>query len=93
MVRVKMSDVNEHLTDDEIIEIKAAEKRPIVYDEDSPQMTKKMLDQFHGFDFVTIRVSREIVNKAKSIDKDYQSFLSRIIEAAFNDNNLIRKCM
>ena len=51
VVRVKMSDVNEHLTDDEIKEINAAKKRPIVYDEDSPQMTKKMLDQFHGFDF------------------------------------------
>jgi hypothetical protein len=55
MVRVKMSDVNEHLTDDEIKEINAANKRPIVYDEDSPQMTKKMLDQFHGFGFGAMR--------------------------------------
>ena len=51
VVRVKMSDVNEHLTDDEIKEINAAKKRPIKYDEDSPKMTKNMLDQFHGFDF------------------------------------------
>ena len=51
MVRVKMSDVNEHLTDDEIKEINTAKKRPIKYDEDSPKMTKNMLDQFRGFDF------------------------------------------
>ena len=55
MVRVKMSAVNEHLTDDEIKEINAAKKRPIVYDEDSPQMTKKMLDQFHEFGFGAMR--------------------------------------
>ena len=92
MVRMKMSDINKNLTDEEIDEINGAGNMPIVYDEDSPKMTKKMLTQFHSFDSVPIRISRETLNRAKSIDKDYRGFLSRLLEAAFKDSNLIKKC-
>lgn len=48
MVRVKMNEIDTELTEDEIKELEEAEDRPIVYDVDSPQMTSKMLNQFHA---------------------------------------------
>ncbi len=93
MVRVKMSEVDERLTDTELKELSELDKRPILYDDDSPEMTQEMLDQFHRFDCIPIRVSRDTIQKAKSFDKDYRGFLSRLLEAAFNDNNLVKKCI
>ena len=55
MVRVKMNEIDTELTEDEIKELEEAEDRPIVYDVDSPQMTSKMLNQFHAFDAVSYR--------------------------------------
>ena len=37
---------NQHLTEEEIKELKALENRPIVYDEDCPKLTKEQLKQF-----------------------------------------------
>ena len=48
MVRVKMNEIDTELTEDEIKELEEAEDGPIVYDVDSPQMTSKMLNQFHA---------------------------------------------
>ncbi|MCR5774244.1 MAG: hypothetical protein K6G42_04085 [Lachnospiraceae bacterium] len=93
MVRVKMSDIDGNLTDEEKKEIEEAEKKPVVYDDDSPQMTSEMLKQFHAFDAVPIRVSRETIKKAKSYDRDYAGFLSRLIETAFADKDLLKKCI
>lgn len=93
MVRMKMTDIDENLTDEEKRELEQADNKPIVYDSDSPQMTDEMLKQFHAFDAVPIRVSRETIRKAKSYDRDYLGFLSRLIEMAFADKDLIRKCI
>ena len=92
MVRVKMSDIDYSLTDEEKREIEEAERKPIVFDDESPEMTQEMLKQFHAFDAVPIRVSRETIKKAKSYDKDYVGFLSRLIELAFSDKDLLKKC-
>ena len=56
-------------------------------------MTSEMLKQFHAFDAVPIRVSRETIKKAKSYDKDYAGFLSRLIEIAFADKDILKKCI
>lgn len=93
MVHMKMSDIETTLTEEEKKELEEAEDKPLLYDADSPQMTPEMLKQFHAFDAVPIRVSRETIQKAKSYDKDYLGFLSRLIEIAFADKDLIRKCI
>ena len=93
MVRMKMSDVESTLTEEEIKELEKTETIPITYDDDSPQMTAEMLKQFHDFDAVPIRVSPETIHKAKAYDKDYLGLLSRLIEVAFDDKDLIRKCI
>ena len=93
MVRVKMSEIDATLTDQEERELHEADSMPIVYDEDSPEMNRKMLNQFHSFDSIPIRVTSEMVMKAKTYDKDYASFMSRLLALAFNDTELIKKCI
>lgn len=93
MVRVKMSEIDSNLTDEELREIEAANTMPVVYDEDSPEMTDKMLREFHSFDAVPIRISRDALKRVKEYDKDYTSFLSRLLDLALHDNDLIKKCI
>ncbi|MEE3472954.1 MAG: BrnA antitoxin family protein, partial [Butyrivibrio hungatei] len=42
---------------------------------------------------VTIRLSSKSLSKAKSLGKGYTSVLSRILEEALDDDDLIRKCL
>ena len=65
MIRMKLSDIDYALTEGEKREIEAAESKPIVYDDDSPKMTGKMLKQFHAFDAVPICLSRETIKKCR----------------------------
>lgn len=44
--QIKYSELSEELTPEEIAELEALENRPIVYDEDCPEMTEEMLKQF-----------------------------------------------
>lgn len=44
--KIKLSDISTELTPEENAELEALENRPIVYDEDCPEMTEEMLKQF-----------------------------------------------
>ena len=46
MVKMTLNDVAPDLTEEEILELQAAEALEPVYDEDSPEMTSEMLLQF-----------------------------------------------
>lgn len=46
MANVTMNRLPAQLTDEEIAELEAAEKMPITFDDDSPEMTDEMLKQF-----------------------------------------------
>ena len=49
MAKISMSDISPELTPEELQELEAAEKMPVIFDEDCPEMTEKMLQQFHRF--------------------------------------------
>jgi uncharacterized protein (DUF4415 family) len=42
---------------------------------------------------LTLRVSTDTLNKAKSLGKGYTGILSRLIELALNDPDMIKKCL
>lgn len=46
MVRVPFESCHDPLTAEELKELEEATKRPIVYDEDCPKLTKEQLKQF-----------------------------------------------
>ena len=54
MAKVMMSEISAELTAEELREIEAASQRPVIYDEDCPEMTDEMLEQFHDFKAIPI---------------------------------------
>ena len=103
MVVRKDIDINKPLTEEEIKMLENAEKMPIVYDEDSPELTDEQFKQFRRVSemrqeerrkqTVTIRLSSKTLTKAKSLGKGYTSVLSRIIEEAFDDKEFLERCL
>lgn len=93
MAKVMMNSLPKDLTPEELAELEAAEKMPITFDSDCPEMTDEMLRQFHRMDKVAVRISPANMKKAKSLGPDYAETLSRLLDLALNDAELIRKCM
>ncbi len=100
MVRIKLNDLNKELSPEELKELEAAEKKEPVYDEDSPAMSMEQLMQFKRVNHqsrvkptISLRVSSDTLKKAKQYGKGYTGFLSRLLDAAINDEELIRKCI
>lgn len=93
MARVMMNSLPTELTPEELAELEAAEKMPITFDDDCPEMTNEMLKQFHRMDRVAVRISPANMKKAKSLGPDCAEILSRLLDLALNDAELIKKCM
>lgn len=102
MVR-KTIDVNKKPTEEQIQMLEKAAKMPIHYDEDSPELADEELAEFRRISeirngerrkqTVTLRISPQALKKARSLGKGYTSVLSRILENALNDNELIKRSL
>ena len=74
--------------------------RPITFDDDCPELTTEQLKQFARVSeknseerrkqTVTLRLSPQALRTAKSLGKGYTSVLSRILENALTDAELIK---
>jgi hypothetical protein len=93
MAKVTMTGLSAELSEEEIRELEALESREIVYDEDSPQMTEKMLSQFHRFATVPVQISQSNISTVRSFGKNYQSVLTRLLNLALQDTNLIKRVL
>ncbi len=92
-------DVSKPLTPEQIEMLEKAKQMPITYDEDCPELTEEQLKQFRRVSeirreerrkqTVTLRISPQALEKARSLGKGYTSVLSRILESVLNDNDLI----
>lgn len=66
---------------------------PIVFDEDSPELTEEMERKFiearkakpYSVEPLTIYVSSVTIEKAKMIGKDYMEILGRLLDQAVNE--------
>ena len=98
-MEIKLGDI----TEKQLMEIENAKRHDIVIDEDSPEITEEMMEQFRRVakekreerqkQVLTLRVSAETMKKAKSLGKGYTGILSRILEYALNDPEIIRRCL
>jgi uncharacterized protein (DUF4415 family) len=98
MVR-KEIDVNKPLTDAQIAMLQALADRPDEPDADCPELTEVQLSQFRRVaeqkreerrkQTVTLRLSPQALKKAKSLGKGYTSVLSRILENALDNPEII----
>lgn len=101
MIVRKNIDVSEPLTNEQLKTFEALKDRPIEFDEDCPELTEEELAQFKRISeerqaerrkqTVTLRLSPQSLKKAQSLGKGYTSVLSRILENALNDNELIKR--
>ena len=81
--------------------IKEAKKKPIVFDEDSPELTDEQLAEFkrvHEVNAnerrrqnVTLRLKPQTIKKAKALGKGYSGVLSRMVEDFLDDPAAIKK--
>lgn len=103
MIVRKENDFTKPLTKEQKKKLDELETRPVEFDEDCPELTDEQLSEFRRVSelrkeerrkkTVTIRLSSRSLNKAKSLGKGYTSVLSRILEKALDDDDLIRKCL
>ena len=91
------------LSKEELSQIKAAKKMPITYDKDSPKLTKDMLKEFKHYSMVkhndrlketmSLRVSKTTKEKLISLGKGYTGIVNRLIEYAFDNPKVLKKCL
>ena len=93
MAKVIMISLPAQLTPEEIEELAAAEKMPIIFDDDCPEMTDDMLKQFHRMDKISIKISPSNMKIVKSLGADSAKVLSRLLDLALNDTELLKRCM
>ena len=100
MVKMTANDLMQPLTEEELREIEETENREPVFDADSPEMNAAQLSQFRRMysmdrskQTVSLRLSRNTYNKARTYGKGYTSFLSRLLDEAINDEELVKKCV
>ena len=100
MVTMNLNELNPDLTPDELQELETAESKSPVFDSDSPEMTPEMLMQFKRINketrvkqTVSLRLSPGTLKKAKSFGKGYTAVLSRLLDLAINDDDMLRKCL
>ena len=100
MVKMTLNELKHDLTAEELQELEAAEKRDPVFDDDSPAMTHEQLMQFKRINHenrtkptISLRISPATLKKAKQYGKGYTGLLSRLLDAAIDDEELVRKCI
>ena len=100
MVKMKLSELSKELTEEERLELEAAEKKEPVFDDDSPLMMKEQLMQFKRINHenrtkptISLRISPATLKKAKQYGKGYTGLLSRLLDAAIDNEELVRKCI
>lgn len=100
MVTMNLNELSSNLTPDELQELETAESKSPVFDSDSPEMTPEMLMQFKRMNketrvkqTISLRLSPSTLKKAKSFGKGYTAVLSRLLDLAINDDDMIRKCL
>lgn len=99
----KNIDVNAIPSQEQIAMLRKAEKFPISPDDDYPEFSDNELLQFRRISSerradrqkqtVTLRLSPKALHKAKSLGKGYTSVLSRILEIALDDPEMIKNCL
>lgn len=91
MAIITMTGLSTELTEEDLKDLEALEDREVIYDDDSPRMTEKMLSQFHRFTTIPVKIDSSNIGIVRSFGKDYQGILSQLINLALKDSNMIRK--
>lgn len=89
------------LTEEQIKMLREVEADSAVPDEDCPELTHEQLakaveerrKRLQSKQMVAVKLSPQALTKAKSLGKEYPAVLSRILEEALADNEIIKHYM
>lgn len=83
--------------------IREAAKQPIVYDEDCPELTEQQYLMFaeqaraqraeKKKQVVSLRLSPDTIKRARLLGKGYTGILSRLLDLAINNPEMVKKCL
>ena len=90
-------------TAEQIEEIETAARMPITFDEDCPELTAEQIQEFAALarkqreerkkQVVSLRLSTASLEKARALGKGYTSVLSRLLDMALNNPEMVKKCL
>ena len=90
-------------TKEQIKMLEQAEKMPICFDEDCPELSEEDLKKFRRISderknerrkqTVTLRVTPATLAKAKALGSGYSGVLARMLDFCLNDPEIIKKCL
>lgn len=99
----KVVGIGEELTEEQKQELREAAERPVVFDEDSPELTEDQLAEMAALakkqraerkkPVISLRIDPATLAKAKATGKGYTGFLSRLLDNAINDPELVKKSL
>ena len=96
--------LSEHptITDEERAELRSARKRPVDFS-DAPPLTEEQIEQFRQAviernrrmkkQTVSIRLDRQTIERAKSIDDNYTTLLAQILFTVLHDPELLEEIL
>ncbi len=94
---------NLRLTDEQIEEIERAAAMPITFDEDCPELTDEQLEELaqaararkskQKKQVIALRISPQTLARARAFGKGYTGFLSRLLDNAIKDPELVKKSL
>jgi uncharacterized protein (DUF4415 family) len=103
MAEISYTTKKRSLTKEEKNELKAASKKQILYDEDSPQLSSEQLKEFSRAakekkaerkkGVVAIRLDPEVKQQYESLGKGYTGIMANILKNALGDPELIKKSL
>ena len=90
-------------TEAQIREIERAASMPVVPDEDAPELTLEQYAEMAAIakkrrsqqvkPVIALRISPDTLDKAKATGKGYTGFLSRLLDNAINDPQMVSKSL
>ncbi len=90
-------------TEEQVKEIEAAMAIPVTPDEDAPELTLEQYAEMAAIarerkgrqvkPVVALRISMDTLDKAKATGKGYTGFLSRLLDNAIKDPELVAKSL
>jgi len=100
MIVRKEIDLTQPLAPSQVEMLHNLKSRPVSPDEDCPELTTDQLAQFRRISAanreerckqpVTLRLSPQTIRRAKSLGKGYTSVLSRILESALENPDIVK---
>jgi uncharacterized protein (DUF4415 family) len=90
-------------TESQIREMEAAASKPIVFDDEAPELTLEQYAEMAEIarkrrsqnvkPVIALRISPDTLDKAKATGKGYTGFLSRLLDNAINDPAMVAKSL